>query len=157
MWGRGYMSFGGAYTDVPNLNNGTTGMAQFLLSPIASSVGGPDSEGGADSVIYSNSAFTNDHRSYIGGYVEDAWKVTPTLTLNLGLRYDLFTPYADDNGRQANMIPNNGGAGPGGNYYIPKKTCNSPMNPDFVPLLNQDGSINLVMFSRPQYRYLPEG
>ncbi|HWS86287.1 MAG TPA: TonB-dependent receptor [Pyrinomonadaceae bacterium] len=26
------------------------------------------------------------------GYVQDQWRVTPRLTLNLGLRYDLFTP-----------------------------------------------------------------
>lgn len=146
VWGRGYMDFGGQYTDVPNLNNGTTGIAQFLLSPIASSVGGTGFVGGPDNIIYSNSAFTNDHRSYIGGYVEDAWKVTPTFTLNLGLRYDLFTPYADDNGRQANIIPNNGGDGPGGAYYIPEQACGTSMNPAFEQLLNQDG-IRLVCSS----------
>ena len=146
VWGRGYMDFGGEYTDVPNLNTGTTGLAQFLLSPIASSVGGPNFVGGSDNVIYSNSAYTNEHRKYFGAYVEDAWKVTPTLTLNLGLRYDLFTPYAENDGLQANLIPNNSGFGPGAAYYIPEQACDTAMNPAFEPLLNQDG-IRLVCSS----------
>jgi hypothetical protein len=143
VWGRGYEGFSGAYTDIPNLNNGTTGIAQFLLAPGASSVGDTSFVGGPDAVDYSNSDFTHAHRYYIGAYFEDAWKVTPTLTINLGLRYDLFTPYGEDNGRQANFIPDHGGAGPGGAYYIPQQTCGTSMSPEFEPLLNQDG-IRLV-------------
>jgi len=36
-----------------------------------------------------------------GFYVQDDWKVSPSLTLNLGARYDLFPPWKEANGRLA--------------------------------------------------------
>jgi hypothetical protein len=138
-WGRGYLGFDGPYTDVNNENNGTTGIAQFLLTPIASTVpGGVNFLGGPDNVTDSSASYTNDHRWYIAGYVADSIKVTPTLTLDLGVRYDLFTPYEDIHGHQANFVPNNGD-GPGGVYYIPQTQCGYPSNPAFEQLLATDG------------------
>ncbi|MBV9671006.1 MAG: TonB-dependent receptor, partial [Acidobacteriales bacterium] len=37
------------------------------------------------------------------GYAMDDWRVTPTLTLNLGLRYDVFTPMVEQHNRIANF------------------------------------------------------
>ena len=35
------------------------------------------------------------HSNYIGSYVQDAWRITPRVTLNAGLRWDpYFPPYA---------------------------------------------------------------
>jgi hypothetical protein len=36
-------------------------------------------------------------------YVQDDWKVTPKLTLNLGVRYELFSPIGEKFGRQSNF------------------------------------------------------
>lgn len=40
---------------------------------------------------------------YYGVFVNDSWKVTPKLTVNLGLRYDLQTPWWDRDNFQANF------------------------------------------------------
>jgi TonB dependent receptor len=44
----------------------------------------------------------------VGGYVQDDWKLTPRLTLNLGLRYELWTQPVERNDRQANFLVNDG-------------------------------------------------
>lgn len=39
----------------------------------------------------------------VSGYLMDDYRVSPKLTLNLGLRYDLFTPMVEDHNRIANF------------------------------------------------------
>jgi hypothetical protein len=40
-----------------------------------------------------------------GFYAQDDWRASQRLTLNLGLRYDLYTPYYEINNRMANYDP----------------------------------------------------
>jgi hypothetical protein len=42
---------------------------------------------------------------YYGGYFQDDWRVTPRLTLNLGLRYDTETPMYEVVDRYATFLP----------------------------------------------------
>jgi len=36
-----------------------------------------------------------DNRSNVNGFAEDTWKVTPTFTLDLGIRWELYTPISE--------------------------------------------------------------
>jgi len=40
-----------------------------------------------------------------GYYIQDDWHVLPKLTLNLGVRYDIFTPFTEEQNRISNFNP----------------------------------------------------
>jgi hypothetical protein len=107
-WSRGQFDYDGRYVDIPALGGGkNNGMGQFLIpAGPATDPNGVNYSGGSDEVRASNINKTYDERQYIAGYVQDDWKVTPKLTLNLGLRYDYFSPIKETNGGQANFAPN---------------------------------------------------
>jgi outer membrane receptor protein involved in Fe transport len=47
--------------------------------------------------------------SRLGGYVQDDWRVNSRLTVNLGIRYDLNTPFYERDNKLANFSPEIGG------------------------------------------------
>src|SRR5207302_1727522 len=101
------------------------------LTPIPGTVtGAADFVGGADSINASNIATTSMKRNYYGGYFQDDIKVTPKLTVNLGLRYEYFAPLIENYGAQSNFLPS---ATVGGvsTFLLTTKRCNTPFSPDF--------------------------
>jgi hypothetical protein len=41
-------------------------------------------------------------------FVQDDWRITPSLTLNIGLAWDMTTPISEAHGRLANYVPSTG-------------------------------------------------
>jgi hypothetical protein len=102
-------------TDNGGLNGtfaGDTGdsFASFLLGAI-------------DNGQISTTNFISSKRQSYDFYAQDDWKVTPRLTINYGLRYELWSPIGESFGRQSNFdintltlqIPN----GPSSNAPLP--------------------------------------
>jgi len=55
---------------------------------------------------------------YFAGYVQDDWRITNNLTLNVGVRYEAHTPWVEQNNKQTNYGLFSGAielAGQGGN------------------------------------------
>jgi hypothetical protein len=85
--------------------------------------------GQVDSGAVSTTNFVSSQRVAYAGYAQDDWKVTSKLTVQLGVRYELWSPIGEQWGRQANFdIQAN-------TLYIPTGgNSNAPLPPNFSTL-----------------------
>ncbi len=93
---RGDMTFGKNFTNDPVTNTQGTGLATLLLGYIS---GG----GGRSILLEPYYATAQDHSMYF----QDDWRVTSRLTINLGVRYDLFVPDREIRNRLVNFDQTN--------------------------------------------------
>jgi hypothetical protein len=127
---RGYMDFGGNFLINDNLADPGTGGEAF-----ASFMQGI-SDGGTITSVTPNVDY---RRQIYAVYALDDFKVTPRLTLNLGLRYELFTTIKEANNNQATF-----------NYSSLSLIAPSGQNAQLTPTLGteltiqNDGSRGLI-------------
>ena len=94
------LTFDGNYTGGPNPLAGTTGIsftgngvAEMLLGVMdGASVGTP------------TTPYVSNH--LFGGYVQDDWRPTHNLTVNLGIRYEIQTPFTSRHNQGSIFNPN---------------------------------------------------
>jgi hypothetical protein len=131
-------SFGGVVTSKAGVSNTGSGVADFLTDNMTGGSIGP-------------SGTFNDDQNNIAGYLQDDWKATKTLTLNIGVRYEYFQPYTEMSGRQANFFTTSVGVGTGtGVYLLPAEDQGKlAINPAFLTLLAKDG-ISVQYDQNPQ-------
>jgi hypothetical protein len=82
----------------------------------------------------------NDAQWYDAGYVQDDWKLTRKLTLNLGVRYDYFQPYKENGGQQSNFVVTGplGISSGSGVVQFPKSQQNLVLGAPFLNALAKD-------------------
>jgi Carboxypeptidase regulatory-like domain/TonB dependent receptor-like, beta-barrel len=88
---RGTLDFSSVFTDNPDpaaLFTGGSGFASFLVGL---------SDGGSINNLHN----IDYHRPTFAFYAQDDWKVTSKLTLNLGLRYEVFATIKERHNQQA--------------------------------------------------------
>jgi hypothetical protein len=100
-YSRGEMQFNQNGTSYPSVQTSGTGaalntvtgdeMASFLLGVV-------------NTGQISTTNFISSQKEAYAFYAQDDWKVTPKLTVNYGLRYELFSPIAERFGRQSNFV-----------------------------------------------------
>jgi hypothetical protein len=89
---RGVFNFTGGFTQNPQARaNSGSGLADFLL-------------GVPNNAQLSRTLLGDIRYHYVAGYLQDDWRVSRNLTLNLGVRYELFTHPYERNGQQGNLL-----------------------------------------------------
>jgi hypothetical protein len=84
----GQLNFDAVTTSGPN--GGGLGLASFLLGDVGGASG---NSGNASFVRYvSNSTDAAERQKRLFSYIQDTWRLTPKLTVNYGVRWDIYFP-----------------------------------------------------------------
>ncbi len=89
----GTFTFGNTYDRASSSASSTVAQGQDLASLL---LGLPTSGS------YDINTYSSLYSYYFAGFIQDDWRVTHTLTVNLGVRFDAETPYTEKYGRTVN-------------------------------------------------------
>ena len=139
-WPAGQFRFDATGTSellTPGADDSGDGMASFLIG--VGKMNAPQPNAGNMPYEVPNDVATQNHQ--FGGFVQDNFRVTPKLTLNLGVRYELSLPRTERFNRM--------------NWLDP--TIVSPLQVPGLPTLH-GGEVFSRQLQQPlQLRYVPQG
>jgi len=90
------------------------------------------------------------------GYVQDSWKATKQLTINVGLRYEVYAhnPFTEVANRLANFVPRLGGIYPVASRELPSPSGTNTDFGSFAPRLGIAYALNPKTVVRSSYGWL---
>ncbi|HEX8710640.1 MAG TPA: TonB-dependent receptor, partial [Terracidiphilus sp.] len=86
-----------------------------------------------------NFELLNDRNHFPAIYAQDSWRVTPRLTLNYGLRWEMYAPWANRIGVQTAFSPANYSANKGTSQYALATAAGTPGLPAGMVLSGDPG------------------
>ncbi len=116
------------YVDVPSTRGNLQFTGQFTGNAVADYL-----LGYARTAELSNVHQVNQHRWATAFFVQDDWRASPKLTLNLGLRYDFMTPAYEADDRDANFDPVSGALVFAGDGSLEDRALVTPDRNNFGP------------------------
>jgi hypothetical protein len=142
---RGYLDFGAGFTGNPGVLQsdqsgafGGSGYASFLLGL---------SDGGAITSLHN----VEYHRPTYAFFGQDDWKVKPKLTLNLGLRYELFATVKETHNQQGTFDLND----PQSPTIIVPKGQTALLTPTLAGLINLSATGSSGLISPDRNNFAP--
>jgi hypothetical protein len=97
-------------------NNGVAGLFNYngqFTTAIGQTFGGGSGQPEADFLLGlpsevglgPNTGTTGQRANLFAAFFQDTWRISPTFTVNYGLRYEVHTPWVEVNDRQVNFAP----------------------------------------------------
>jgi hypothetical protein len=132
--GKHAFKFGGEYSYVETTSGATQNAKGRLDFKNSKRPGGPSAlenfllgnvNPGGSSAIFVGDPIRDVHTNHIAVFFQDDYRVTPRLTVNLGLRYELGTIWVDAHNELGNFDPNSATG-----FVQVGKGISSPYNPD---------------------------